>query len=136
MRFILGSGSPRRKELLAQLGIVPDAITPPDIDEDPKKGELPRPYCARLAREKAAAAKFLMSSGTDPVQHKIAQREAKEAARTNTFAAAAEYWYQRKGQSGRAESTLAQMRRFLDNDILPALGDKQLNEITRRSTSW
>lgn len=55
MRFILGSGSPRRKELLAQLGIVPDAITPPDIDEDPKKGELPRPYCARLAREKAAA---------------------------------------------------------------------------------
>jgi len=55
MRFILGSGSPRRKELLAQLGIVPDAITPPDIDEDPRKGELPRPYCARLAREKAAA---------------------------------------------------------------------------------
>ena len=55
MRFILGSGSPRRKDLLAQLGIVPDAILPPDIDEDPKKAELPRPYCARLAREKAAA---------------------------------------------------------------------------------
>ena len=33
----------------------PDLILPPDIDEDPKKGELPRPYCARLAREKAAA---------------------------------------------------------------------------------
>jgi septum formation protein len=55
MRFILGSGSPRRKELLAQLGVVPDAILPPDIDEDPKKSELPRPYCARLAREKALA---------------------------------------------------------------------------------
>lgn len=55
MKFILGSGSPRRKELLAQLGIVADAILPPDIDEDPRKGELPRPYCARLAREKAAA---------------------------------------------------------------------------------
>ena len=55
MRLILGSGSPRRKELLAQLGIVPDAILPPDIDEDPRKGELPRPYAARLAREKAAA---------------------------------------------------------------------------------
>lgn len=55
MRLILGSGSPRRRELLAQLGLVPDAILPPDIDEDPKKGELPRPYCARLAREKAAA---------------------------------------------------------------------------------
>jgi septum formation protein len=55
MRFILGSGSPRRKELLAQLGLVPDAILPPDIDEDPKKAELPRPYCMRLAREKALA---------------------------------------------------------------------------------
>ncbi len=41
--------------MLAQLGIVPDAILPPDIDEDPHKGELPRPYCARIAREKVAA---------------------------------------------------------------------------------
>ena len=55
MRLILGSGSPRRKELLAQIGVVPDAILPPDIDEDPLKGELPRPYSARLAREKALA---------------------------------------------------------------------------------
>jgi len=53
--FILGSGSPRRKELLAQIGIVPDEIRPPDIDEDPRKGELPRPYCQRIAREKALA---------------------------------------------------------------------------------
>ena len=55
MRFILGSGSPRRKELLAQIGVVPDAILPPDIDEEPRKGELPGPYCTRLAREKVAA---------------------------------------------------------------------------------
>ena len=55
MRFILGSGSPRRKELLAQIGVVPDAVLPPDIDEDPRKAELPRPYCVRLAREKALA---------------------------------------------------------------------------------
>ncbi|HLQ19196.1 MAG TPA: nucleoside triphosphate pyrophosphatase [Tabrizicola sp.] len=55
MRLILGSGSPRRKELLAQLGITPDLILPPDIDEDPRKGELPRPYCMRLAGEKARA---------------------------------------------------------------------------------
>jgi predicted acyltransferase (DUF342 family) len=55
LRLILGSASPRRKELLAQLGIAPDAILPPEIDEDPKKGELPRPYCARVAREKALA---------------------------------------------------------------------------------
>lgn len=37
------------------MGIVPDLILPPDIDEDPRKGELPRPYAARLAREKALA---------------------------------------------------------------------------------
>lgn len=55
MRLILGSASPRRKDLLAQLGIVPDAVLPPDIDEDPRPRELPRPYCARLAREKAQA---------------------------------------------------------------------------------
>lgn len=54
-RLILGSGSPRRLELLAQLGIVPDDIRPPDIDETPLKGEQPRPYCIRMAAEKAAA---------------------------------------------------------------------------------
>jgi septum formation protein len=55
MRLILGSASPRRLDLLAQLGVIPDAVLPPDIDETPQRGELPRPYCTRLAREKAAA---------------------------------------------------------------------------------
>ena len=55
MRLILGSGSPRRLELLAQIGVVPDDVRPPDIDEDPLKAELPRPYCVRIARQKAAA---------------------------------------------------------------------------------
>jgi septum formation protein len=54
MTFILGSGSPRRKELLAQIGVVADDIRAPDIDETPQKAELPRPYCARMAREKVA----------------------------------------------------------------------------------
>ncbi len=54
-KLILGSGSPRRLELLAQIGVVPDDVRPPDIDEDPLKGELPRPYCARISRGKAAA---------------------------------------------------------------------------------
>jgi septum formation protein len=53
--LILGSGSPRRLELLAVLGITPDAVTPPDINEDPKKAELPRDYCARISAEKLAA---------------------------------------------------------------------------------
>lgn len=55
MKLILGSGSPRRRELLAQIGVVPDAIRAPDIDETPRKAELPRPYCARMAQEKARA---------------------------------------------------------------------------------
>lgn len=55
MAFILGSGSPRRLELLATLGVIPDSIAPPDIDETPHKGELPRPYCARIALEKVQA---------------------------------------------------------------------------------
>lgn len=55
MRLILGSASPRRFELLAQLGVVPDAVRPADIDETPLKGELPRAYCARIALEKARA---------------------------------------------------------------------------------
>ncbi len=55
MKLILGSGSPRRKELLAQIGVVADDIRPPEIDETPLKAELPRPYCARMAREKVAA---------------------------------------------------------------------------------
>ncbi|MFZ7093098.1 Maf family protein [Primorskyibacter sp. 2E233] len=54
-RLILGSGSPRRRELLAQLDLAPHDIRPPDIDEDPLEGELPRPYCVRIAREKAQA---------------------------------------------------------------------------------
>lgn len=53
--LVLGSASPRRLELLGQLGIVPDDVRPPDIDEDPRPGELPRPYCSRISREKADA---------------------------------------------------------------------------------
>ncbi|RFP87817.1 septum formation inhibitor Maf [Rhodobacteraceae bacterium 63075] len=54
-KLILGSGSPRRKELLAQIGVCADDIRPPDIDETPLEGELPRPYCARVTRAKAEA---------------------------------------------------------------------------------
>ena len=55
MRFVLASSSPRRRELLARLDVEPDAIASPDIDESARKGELPRDYALRMAREKAAA---------------------------------------------------------------------------------
>jgi septum formation protein len=55
MRLILASASPRRLALLAQLGVTPDAVRPAEIDETPRKGELPIPYAKRIAAAKAAA---------------------------------------------------------------------------------
>jgi septum formation protein len=54
-RLVLASASPRRLELLARIGVVPDAVLPADIDETPKRGELPAPYARRMAAAKAAA---------------------------------------------------------------------------------
>ncbi len=54
-KLILGSASPRRRELLAQIGVVPSGVRPADIDETPLRDELPRPYCMRIAKGKAAA---------------------------------------------------------------------------------
>lgn len=53
--LILASSSPRRRDLLLRLGLEPDRISSPDIDETPRKGELPRVYAMRMAEEKAAA---------------------------------------------------------------------------------
>ncbi len=57
-RLVLGSGSPRRLELLTQIGVIPFDVRPPSIDETPEPGESPRPYCARMARQKAEAVPF------------------------------------------------------------------------------
>ena len=54
-RLILASASPRRADLLQQIGIVPDMIVPADIDEEPMADELPRQLAERLALEKAQA---------------------------------------------------------------------------------
>ncbi|HUF85835.1 MAG TPA: nucleoside triphosphate pyrophosphatase [Thermohalobaculum sp.] len=55
MRLILGSASPRRRDLLAQVGVVPDEVRAAGIDETPAPRELPRTHAARLARAKAEA---------------------------------------------------------------------------------
>ncbi len=54
-KLILASASPRRLELLAQIGIVPDQVVPADIDETPHDNESPRRLALRLAEEKARA---------------------------------------------------------------------------------
>ena len=55
MRLILASASPRRLALLERIGVIPDAVRPAEIDETPKRGELPIAYARRMAAEKAAA---------------------------------------------------------------------------------
>ncbi len=55
-RLILASASPRRLDLLAQVGVTPDDVRPADIDEKPLPRELPRACALRLARGKAQAA--------------------------------------------------------------------------------
>ena len=55
VRLVLASGSPRRVELLRQIGIAPDAVIPSDLDETPRRSESARALAERLAREKAQA---------------------------------------------------------------------------------
>jgi len=55
--LVLASASSRRLALLEQIGIEPDALRPASIDETPRKGEQPRSYAPRIAREKAIVAK-------------------------------------------------------------------------------
>ena len=52
LKFILGSSSPRRLELLKQINYHPNEIFKPEINEDPQKKELPISYVKRMAREK------------------------------------------------------------------------------------
>ncbi len=54
-RVVLASSSPRRRDLLARLGVVPTRVAAPAIDEAPRKAEPPRDYALRLAVEKAQA---------------------------------------------------------------------------------
>jgi septum formation protein len=55
MRLVLASASPRRLDLLARIGITPDAVIPAEIDETPHHSERPADYACRMAAEKAAA---------------------------------------------------------------------------------
>src|SRR5258707_6682331 len=59
-KLILASGSPRRVTLINQAGIEPDALRPANVDETPRRGELPRACAHRLARAKAEVALDLL----------------------------------------------------------------------------
>lgn len=64
--LVLASGSPRRLQLLEQIGVTPDHLAPSDIDETAKKGEKPRDYALRLAREKAEVGYERVRERLDP----------------------------------------------------------------------
>ena len=83
--LVLASSSPRRRELLARIGLEPTRIAAPEIDETPLKGELPRDYVARLARAKALAVErapaevVLAGDTTVAVGRRILEKPADEA---------------------------------------------------------
>ena len=64
-KLVLASGSPRRLTLINKAGIEPDLLLPADVNETPKRGELPRSCANRLARAKADAALMAVRSDED-----------------------------------------------------------------------
>lgn len=64
--LVLASGSPRRLQLLEQIGLTPDHLSPSDVDETPGRKEAPRDYAMRLAREKAAVGWTRVKEMLDP----------------------------------------------------------------------
>lgn len=87
---------------------------------------------AKKARDKAGQAMVMIDQGVDPVDKKAGDAEQEAKSLHTTFRAAAETWYDKKSKEGLAQGTLGKVRTYLDKDILPALGNKQLDEITRR----
>lgn len=83
------------------------------------------------ARERAAECRNLLKQGTNPGAKRRDDKLRQQEAGLNTFRRAAEYWYQFKSDSGRSSATLKKIRDYLDKDLLPALGEKQLELITR-----
>jgi septum formation protein len=83
--LVLASTSPRRRELLARIGVTPARIAAPEIDETPLKGELPRDYVIRLAKGKALAVEraanevVLAGDTTVAVGRRILEKPADEA---------------------------------------------------------
>ncbi len=133
MKLILGSGSPRRRDLLAQLGIVADDVRPPDIDEEPARRELPRPYCIRLAREKVLAVRadvedvVLSADTTVAMGRRILGKPA-------TASEAAQFLLALSGRRHRVITAVAVRRgeRVWERDVvtavrMKALSDEELN---------
>lgn len=128
LKLILGSGSPRRLELLAQIGVTPSDVRPPDVDEDPRKGELPREYVNRIASDKAAAIAcaedevVLCADTTVAMGRRIMGKPAYEAE-------AAEFLYALSGRRHRVITAVAVKRgtQVWQKDVVTTVSMKRLS---------
>jgi septum formation protein len=130
MKLILGSGSPRRQELLAQIGVEADDIRPPDINEDPRPDELPRPYCVRLAREKALAIpasddEIVLSADTTVALGRRILGKPADAAE------AAQFLYALSGRRHRVVTAVAVRRgdKLWERDVVTQVKMKSLSDV-------
>ncbi|MBO9413784.1 MULTISPECIES: Maf family protein [unclassified Ruegeria] len=130
MAFILGSGSPRRLDLLAQLGVQPDAIRPPDIDETPLNGELPVPYCSRITREKVQAVQADSDDITLCADTTVALGR-RILGKPENAGQAAEFLHALSGRRHRVITSVAVRRgdRVLQRDVVSQVKVKRLSDV-------
>lgn len=130
LKLILGSGSPRRLELLAQLGVTPFAVRAPDIDEDQHKGELPRDYVNRIAAQKAAAVEIaddevLLCADTTVASGRRIMGKPADAAE------AAEFLYALSGRRHKVITSVTVKRgaKLWQKDVQSTVAMKQLSDV-------
>ncbi|WP_170350223.1 MULTISPECIES: Maf family protein [Ruegeria] len=130
MAFILGSGSPRRLDLLAQLGVQPDAIRAPDIDETPLKGELPVPYCNRITRAKVQAIQADSDDVTLCADTTVALGR-RILGKPEDAGQAAEFLHALSGRRHRVITSVAVRRgdRVLQRDVVSQVKVKRLSDV-------
>ncbi|WP_170403276.1 Maf family protein [Ruegeria arenilitoris] len=130
MAFILGSGSPRRLDLLSQLGVQPDAIRAPDIDETPLKGELPVPYCSRITRAKVQAVQADSDDVTLCADTTVALGR-RILGKPEDAGQAAEFLHALSGRRHRVITSVAVRRgdRVLQRDVVSQVKVKRLSDV-------
>ncbi|WP_298854738.1 nucleoside triphosphate pyrophosphatase [uncultured Ruegeria sp.] len=130
MALILGSGSPRRLDLLSQLGVQPDAICPPDIDETPLKGELPVPYCNRITRQKVQAIQANSGDVTLCADTTVALGR-RILGKPENAGQAAEFLHALSGRRHRVITSVAVRRgdRILQRDVVSQVKVKRLSDV-------
>lgn len=89
-RLVLASSSPRRRDLLAQIGLIPTRVSSPDIDETPLPAELPRNYVVRMAEIKAravdrSAGEIVLAGDTTVAVGRRILQQAQDAAMNRRF---------------------------------------------------